>query len=169
MVNKCAAIGSATGSRNEKNSQKNISTFHFNKKKPQLFDIWVKFVNRREWRPTRFSVLCEKHFKEDFIIRAKGPGQSRRLKWTSNPIPLIHSEKARRRPSVLPTQCPKLRNPPIVCNIQSDQLQELLKSDVIHDFNDIDVTNHCPAGFQRMKILVCLIEQFLIMKQNSQS
>ena len=145
MVNKCAAFGCANGSRNEKkNRQKNISAYHFPKKKPQLF----KFDNRREWRPTSCSVLCEKHFKEDLIIQAKGPGQRSRLKWTSNPIPTIHLEKARRRPSVLPTKCPQLRNPPKIRNVQPDQLQEFLKSDVIHDFNDIDVAKHCPTGFQ---------------------
>ena len=107
--------------------------------------------DRREWRPASLSVLCEKHFKEDLIIRVKGPGQRSRLKWTCNPIPTIHSEKALRRPSVLPTKCPQLRNSPKIRHVQPDQLQEFLKSDAIHDFNDIDVAKHWPAGFQYKK------------------
>ena len=114
--------------------------------------MWVKFVNRREWRSTSCSVLCEKHLK-DLIIRAKGPGQRSRLKWTSNPSPTIDSlrEGSSTTVCLIPTQCPKLCNPPKIRNVQPDQLQEFLKSDVIHDFNDIDVAKHCPAGFQYKK------------------
>ena len=100
IIDKCATFGCATVNRNEKNSRKNISTFRFSKKYLQLFVMLVKFVNRREWRPTSCSVLCEKYFKENFIIRVKSPGQRSKLKWTSNPIPTIHSEKVRREFSI---------------------------------------------------------------------
>lgn len=105
MVNRCVAYGCKSGYDSEKTDVVNdemphISLFHFPFKKTELLNKWVKFVNRRDWKgddwkPSSASVLCEKHFKEEYISR----GKKCNLKWKCNPIPTIHSVESLKRPS----------------------------------------------------------------------
>ena len=92
MVNKCAAFGCSTGNNSQRKDEDaaKLLTLYFPKNKPDLFQAWVKFVNRKDWKPSSCSVLCEKHFTEDVIIR----GFRNRLNWEANPIPRIHSTEA---------------------------------------------------------------------------
>ena len=56
------------------------------------------------------------------------------------------------------TQClARIRYFHKIRNAQPDQLQEFLKSDVIHDFNDIDVDMYNPTGFQYKKNDNCIL------------
>ena len=62
MVNKCAAPSCRSGYA--KNETKHITKFHFPLKNFELNRLWIRFVNRKDWKPTKHSVLCELHFEE---------------------------------------------------------------------------------------------------------
>ena len=144
MVNKCSAYGCSTGLLTQlvKNDEK-IATFHFPLKKPDLLNVWKKFVNRRDWNPTQSSVVCEKHFADRLVTR----GKRTTLNWSLNPIPTIHSELACKRPSTL-TNVTDFRKPPKIRNVLPDQMNDFTASDTITDLKDIDTVKHCPPGFQ---------------------
>ncbi|CAH1999974.1 unnamed protein product [Acanthoscelides obtectus] len=44
-------------------------TFHRFPRNADRCQLWVKFVNRGEWTPTRSSVICSKHFSEESFDR----------------------------------------------------------------------------------------------------
>ncbi|XP_050508917.1 THAP domain-containing protein 2-like [Diabrotica virgifera virgifera] len=44
-------------------------TFHRFPKDPEHRKKWITFVNRGAWVPTKYSVLCSKHFSEKYIDR----------------------------------------------------------------------------------------------------
>ena len=92
----------------------------------------VKFVNRRDWKPTKNSVICIKQFKEEFICH----GKKNTLKWESHPIPTIYIEKALKRHSVvqtptMPRKAPKIRT------YQNDEMEEFATKDAIKRFEDL--------------------------------
>jgi hypothetical protein len=155
MPNKCVAFGCKSNYDSEKKcfsdaEGNKVSTFSFPLKKPELLSVWIKFVNRVDFKPSENSVLCEKHFNENLIKRG---GQRNKLIWKSEPTPTIHSEEARKRPSVCPTPS-EPRKPPKVRNIQPDELQQFIAADVIKDFSDIDpidLINNVLPGFQFKK------------------
>nr|XP_047146465.1 THAP domain-containing protein 2-like [Hydra vulgaris] len=68
MVNKCAA--SKCTSVYLRNKHKQIASFHFPTNQ-NLYQLWVRFVNRSDWTPTKHSVLCELHFEDKYIIKVK--------------------------------------------------------------------------------------------------
>ena len=101
MPNKCIVFGCNTAY--ESCEEKNVSTFSFpsaSDDKLDLIEHWKRFVNRDNWAPSQNSVICQKHFEPKFIIYGK---QRNRLNWKLNPIPTIHTDKALKRPSTLPT------------------------------------------------------------------
>ena len=73
MVNKCVAPNCRTGydkTSKEKGSgdgsKRNFTdhplhVYHFPKEK-ELFERWKHAVPRKDWEPSKNSVLCEKHF-----------------------------------------------------------------------------------------------------------
>lgn len=71
MVNKCAAFGCKSGyvtkKSNSETEKVSLSTFGFPLDKPELLAKWTQFVNRANWTPTRYSVLCIKHFKDEYM------------------------------------------------------------------------------------------------------
>ena len=87
-------------------------------------------IERVEWSPTKYSVLCEKHFNEKFI--ARGKLNLRR------PIPTIHAPEALKTPSslVLPSE-PRIAPKPRV--FQKDELSNFLAADIIKDFSSLYV------------------------------
>ena len=98
MVNKSAAPSCRSGY--SKNETKNITKFHFPLKNFELNRVWIRFVNRKDWKPTKQSVLCELHFEEKNIVQ----GGKSNLKWLMNPIPTKHSTGLLKMPSsLLPT------------------------------------------------------------------
>ena len=90
MVNKCVVIGCKSGYKSESTR---IPTFSFPLTKPQLLEKWIDFVNRKDWRPTKNSVICLNHFDKKLL----GASVRRtKLNWKLNPVPTIHcSEKER--------------------------------------------------------------------------
>jgi len=64
MMNKCVACGCYLNYASE--GGETVSTFKFPFKKLELLKRWIKFVNRADWKPSGNSVLCVKHFKEEF-------------------------------------------------------------------------------------------------------
>ena len=95
MVNKCVVFGCKSGYDSQKEK---VSGFSFPFTKPDLLEKWTKFVNRTNWKPSKSSVICVKHFKEELIIF----GQRKKLKWELQPVPTVHSNEALKRPSTLP-------------------------------------------------------------------
>ena len=71
MINKCTAFCCSTGNNSQRKDEDGVKlwTFYFPKNKPDIFQAWVKFVNWQDKKPSSWSVLCEKHFTEDVIIR----------------------------------------------------------------------------------------------------
>ena len=114
-------------------------------------DHWVRFVNGTNWQPSQLSILCVKHFEETFILH----GKNSKLKWAINPIPTIHSDEVRKRPStlstpVIPRKAPKTRL------YQEDQIGSFRENDTISSFEDL-TDKHCPPGFQYKKPQLCHI------------
>ena len=91
----------------------------FPMKKEEVLKKWTQFGNRKDWKPSSCSILCEKHFKEEFITR----GKRNTLKWNLDSVPTIHSRIALKRPSLLPN-VPDLRKQPKVRIVQPDQMSE---------------------------------------------
>ena len=87
MVNKCTAPSCRSGCA--KNTTKYIAKFHFPLKNFELKKLWIRFLNRKDWKPTKHSVLCELHFEETYIVW----GGKSNLKWLMNPIPTKHSKE----------------------------------------------------------------------------
>ena len=138
MVNKCVAFGCKTGY----DSHINMSTFRYPHTKPALMEKWIKFVNRSDWIPTNNSVLCVKHFKEEFISK----GKRNNLKWSLHPVPTIHSDEVMKRPSCLPNTNVS-RKAPTDRNFQEDELRSFISADTIRSFDDLD-EKCCPRSFQ---------------------
>ena len=86
MVNKCAAPSCRSGYA--KNERKHIKKINFPLKNSELNRLWIRFVNRKDSKPTKHSVLCELHFEEKYVVR----GGKSNLKWSMNPIPTKHSK-----------------------------------------------------------------------------
>ena len=57
MINKCAATSCRSGY--VKHKTKHITRFHFALKNFELNRLWIQFVNRKDWKRAKHSVLCE--------------------------------------------------------------------------------------------------------------
>ena len=122
-LNKCVVYGCKSGyyTKHEK-----VHGFYFPFNKPDLLAKLIKFVNRCDWKPTKNSVVCIEHFKDEFIIR----GQRMKLNWEMQPVPTIHTEKALKRPSTLPNAILP-RKAPRKRNNQVDQINSFEDRDLI--------------------------------------
>ena len=90
---------------------------HFHLKNEDLNKKWIHFVNRKDWVPTKHSVLCELYFEDIY----KNTGKCMSLTWSMKPVPTIYSAELIDTPSVLPiTQT--FRQPPRKRIFQDDQL-----------------------------------------------
>ena len=106
MVNKCSAPSCRSGYA--KNETKHITKFYFPLKNFELNRLWIRFVNRKDWKPTKHSVLGELHFEERYIVR----GGKSNLKWSMNPIPTKHFKELLKIPSSLLSTSKTTRKPP---------------------------------------------------------
>ena len=84
MANKHAAPSSRPGY--VKSETKHITNFLLPWKNFKLNRLGIRFVNRKDWKHTKHSILCELHFEEKYIVR----GGKSSLKWLMNPIPTKH-------------------------------------------------------------------------------
>ena len=64
MPNKCCVFGC----RSNYNKQNEASSFKF-PKDDAMREKWLRSINRKDFTPTTHSVVCIKHFAEQFIIR----------------------------------------------------------------------------------------------------
>ena len=108
-------------------------------------------MNRSNWKLTSNSVVCAKHFKEEFI----NPGKRAKLKWELNPGPTIYTSAAIEVPSTLPTSGTS-RKPPEERIYQKDEPAQFGKQDKITNFDDL-TENHAPANYQFYKSLQCIV------------
>ena len=104
-----------------------MSTFRFPLDKADLLLKWLQFVNRSNWSVTKNSLICVKHFEDNFFLR----GDKRtKLNWKLNPIPSIHTHEAQERLSTLQNP-PAPRKSPKVRVFQEDELALFNKKDRI--------------------------------------
>ena len=144
MFNKCAAPSCRCSFA--KNKTKHITKFHFPLKNFELNRLWIQFVNRKDWKPTKHSVLCELHFEEKYIVR----GGKSNLKWSMNPIPTKHSKELLKMPSSLLPASKTTRKPPRERLISNDQMDSFRERDTITSLADLNETT-APDGFQFKK------------------
>ena len=135
-VNTCVVAYCKTGYK--KRQQKinvipeKFPVFRFPLKNPELNRKWIRFVNRRDWAPTRRSDVCSKHFEEKFLK----VGKRAILRWELQRVPSIYSGNESISPSVMPT--PKTqRKPPSRVTALSDQLDGFNDHDKILYFSSI--------------------------------
>ena len=112
----------------------------FSFKKPDLLTRWIKFVNCKNWKPSKNSIICAKHFKDELIK----DGKRKKLKWELLSVPTIHTEKALKHHSVLPCasiicKAPKIRL------FQKDKLGNFVNDHIIKSFNNLTSKNASPG------------------------
>ena len=134
MVNKCAAPSCRSGYA--QNETKHITKFHFPFKNFGLNRLWIRFVNRKDWKPTKHSVLCELHFEEKYIVR----GGKSNLKWSMNPIPTKYSKELLKMPSSLLPTSKTTRKAPRKRLISNDQMVSFREGDTITSLADLNET-----------------------------
>lgn len=64
MLRKCCVFGC----RSNYDKASEVSAFKFSKD-GVLRDKWIKKISRKDFTPTTHSVVCVKHFAEQFILR----------------------------------------------------------------------------------------------------
>ena len=136
MVNKCVVgncyTGHLTGPRK--------ASFSF-PEDPDLRKRWIYFVNRKDWQPTKHSVICIDHFDEKYIKVGK---QRTKLLWNIFPVPTKQVDVAS-APSLL--RAPVLpRPPPTKRYFGRNDMPDFLFTDKIKDLNCLTETD-CPPGF----------------------
>ena len=130
---------------NAPSSSKPLRVFHFPiKRHVHLLPHWERFVNRgAEWRAKVSTVLCEQHFRPEFL----NPSKLRtHLDWKKDPVPTIYvNEMFTKYPSMTPTPL-NIRKPPRKRLFQEDELPKYAEIDpIIHDLSELKL--HCPEGF----------------------
>lgn len=77
MVSSCSALNCKTRWKSNTNVQ-----FHkFPLGDKTLCEIWIERVGRKDWRPTKTSVLCSKHFSADSYRSSPDLKRRRLLRW----------------------------------------------------------------------------------------
>ena len=59
-----------------------VQTFPFPEegKAPQLRKMWIEQIGIEDWKPTKSSRVCQKHFREeDFVTEKDAKGRTRKL------------------------------------------------------------------------------------------
>ena len=145
MVNKCAVFGCKCGYESEEPQHEDYHAFYFplDERKSHLLPAWEKFVCRDGWKPSANSVICEFHFEDRLIRKAK----RWTLKWKLNPMPTMLTDEMKAMPqSVHPTPAAPPRKPPAKRTYQEDEINAFLSQDIIGDFSELNST-HAPQGF----------------------
>ena len=147
MVNKCAVSYCSTGKpvSNDVSDEKrkSVSTFHFPVNNDLLTEKWVYFVNKKEWTPSKNSVICERHFEEKYIKQ----GEKRsHLLYDLNPIPTIHTDEANGIPASVLRVPTVPRTVPTERNVAIDEKPMFKEMDKISSLEDL-TPEVSPPGF----------------------
>ena len=108
---------------------------------PDLRIRWIYFVNRKDWQPTKYSVICINHFEEKYVqVGAKRS----KLLWNSLPVPTKQvdtvSASSLLRTPVVPHPLPTVRY------YGRNDMPEFLLEDKIKDLDCLSEIG-CPVGF----------------------
>ena len=135
MVNKCVVVGCAHGYRKRKCDSDNAdvlcikkASFHFPKNNDSLYQKWIRFISRKDWKPTENSVICCDHFEPQFLKY----GKRTKLNWELDPIPTIYPEEFTPTATGATTSSTSTtRNPPKIRSVPiPGEYEEFLKRDV---------------------------------------
>ena len=116
------------------------TVFSFSKEE-SLRKIWIKFVNRKDWEPTRPSFICIKQFEEKYYRKGKIDKRYCLTK-TLKPVPTIFN------PNIQTSQCSSsshIKSPVTVPGrssrkriYQDDQYQSFINYDLINKLGGIE-------------------------------
>ena len=134
MVNECVVTnctrGYATGEKNP--------SFLFPEDE-ELRKKLIYFVNRKNWAPTKYFVVCIDHFHDKFITH----GKSRcKLNWELHPVPTIHP-CVNSQPSLLNTPKVLRRSPRKRALSEPDEFEVFTNRDKVKDFTSF-TSEHIP-------------------------
>ena len=162
MVNKCAVVNCRTGYKFKKRESSFLlaskAVFSF-PKDTSLEEKWIKFVNRKDWKPSKHLVICMDHFEEKYLKYGKRVTLKHELK----PVPSIYSEETCIPSSVMP-KVSNFRKPPTKrdCTIPDEihSFQEMDKIKNIDMLHESDSPNG--FSFQRYESFVLYYRLFLV-------
>ena len=83
MVYKCCVVNCRSNYAGE-----DCTTVFSFPKDEHLRNRWIKFVNRKDWKPTSSSYICIKHFEEKYYKKGKND-KGFRLNKKLKPVPTI--------------------------------------------------------------------------------
>ena len=109
MVNKCALEYCRTG-KDQSTGDTKKSVFKFPLEDTEICEKWTYFVGKKDWRPSKYSVICEDHFDQRYI---KVGEERNKLNFKLRPVPTIHTNDEKTPMSVL--RVPKLPRPTPKC------------------------------------------------------
>jgi len=145
MVNTCAVVHCKTGYTKRQNKVDVVSEkqplFSFPVKKTELNKQWIKFVNRKDWAPSKHSGICAKHFEKKYLK----VGCRTTLLWDLNPIPTLYSKVDAIPLSVLPVPSTS-RKPPTRTTALQDELATFKDQDKIDNFFSLNEAL-CPENY----------------------
>ena len=135
MVYKCCVVDC----RSNYAVEERTTVFSFPKEEI-LRKIWIKFVNRKNYKPTLSSFICIKHFQEKYYKKSKNKKRYR-LPKTLKPAPTIFNPNIQTlqcssssriiSPVTVPRRTPRKRI------YQDDQYQSFMNYDLIKKLSDI--------------------------------
>ena len=109
--------------------------------------MWIRFINRQDWKPNEHDGVCKLHFDSIYIVH----GEERTLlNRRLNPVPTIYSDKLKqdllKKPSLLPTATTS-RKPPTQRNTSlPDEMHSFNESDNIDNYEMLN-ESCAPIGF----------------------
>ena len=136
MVNKCVVTNCFTG--HLKGPKKTCFSF------PDDADLrkrWIYFVNRKDWKPSKHSVICIDHFEEKYVKVGK---QRCKLLWSLLPVPTIQVDTESSASLLRVPMAP--RPPPTVRYFGRNDMPGFLLEDRIKDLDSL-TEKDCPPGF----------------------
>lgn len=146
MVNKCCVPGCDSNYKRKHGSPKKTSCFEFPKDEIQR-EKWIRKIPREDLKVTKYTVVCEKHFLEEDIIRFDTlPGKDghpdihvprTRVKLRVGACPSIFPNL----PSYLTSIPPPQRTSPEtkrrkICDREEEKFNDFLEMDKIDSFLD---------------------------------
>ena len=143
MINKCAAPSCRSGYA--KNETKHITKFQFPLKNFELNRLWIWFVNRKDWKPTKHCLMWASFWRELHRSRWKV-----KFKTVNESHPTKHSKELLKMPSSLLPTSKTTRKPPRKRLIFNDQMYTFCEIDTITSLSDLNKTT-TPDGFQFKK------------------